>query len=241
MKIHKNSKYIITASLFVIGILVGVLMAAQFKVPNRVNGPIASVQSLKDAKKILDQEHIDLTNQIASTRSTINNKQDDLKANQKISKDLVEQAQALRDVAGITAQKGSGVVITLADAQTNTPTADSIVYASDIRDVVNVLWQAGAQAISVNDQRLVVSSSIDSTTNTILVNTTSIVNPFVIKATGDSNKLKSALNDKNVLSDIKQRQKNSHLIFNIETANVVNIDGFNGGFSVGHATIIGGN
>lgn len=230
--IAKNKTIII---LFIIGLAIGVLFAAQFRVPSRLDTPVASVTSLKDAKTVLDQDKDMLTQRISDTRILIDNKQNELKANQKISSSLVDQVQSLRSQAGITEVKGQGVVVTLADAKSGEPTIDSIVHASDIRDLVNVLWQSGATAISVNDQRLVFSSSIDSVVNTVLVNNSKITNPFVIKAIGDSSKMDKAIKDNSNLKDIRDRVKNNHLVLNVSTNKEVTISGYSGGLSVNNA------
>ncbi len=54
----------------------------------------------------------------------------------------------------------------------------------DIQALVNELWAAGAEAISVNDQRIVGRSSIRCVGPTILVNTNRLASPYVIKAIG---------------------------------------------------------
>ncbi len=238
MKLDKKNqqKYITTSLLLLIGLLAGVVIAAQFRIPNREAGPVASVTSLKDAKSILDQDHTDLSKEITDARNIINSKQNDLKSNQKISNNLVDQAQNLRNQAGLTDKKGSGLVITLADSQESPATTDSIIHAADIRDVVNVLWQSGATAVSINDQRIVVSTSIDSIVNTVLVNNINITNPFVIKAIGDQSKMKSNLDKEGNLVDLKDRKKSTKLIFNIESAKEVNIPSYDGGFSITNAT-----
>jgi uncharacterized protein YlxW (UPF0749 family) len=229
------SKYKTTIILLIVGLLIGVLFATQFKVPSRIDTPVASVSALKDSKTVLDDDQASLTKQISDTRELINNKQNELKANQRISNDLVDQVQDLRNKAGLSELKDNGVVITLADSQSGEATIDSIVHASDIRDLVNVLWQSGATAISVNDQRLVFSSSIDSIVNTVLVNNTKVTNPFVIKAIGDTKELTRSLNDSVNLKDIKDRQKSNHLVFNVATSQVT-ISSYSGGFSINNAT-----
>ncbi len=60
--------------------------------------------------------------------------------------------------------------------------------------VVNELKAAGAEAVSVNDQRLVAISWIRCAGPTIYVNATPQTPPFVLRAVGDPTKLQAALN-----------------------------------------------
>lgn len=102
---------------------------------------------------------------------------------------------------GLTDVSGEGVTVTMKD--NNSVTADAIsvtddislylVHDSDIRAIVNELENAGAEAISINDQRVVITTSITCEGNVISVNGQKISSPFTIKAIGNSLSLYSAL------------------------------------------------
>ena len=86
---------------------------------------------------------------------------------------------------------GEGVIITLRDGTTNNTdtlsslmATDVIVHNSDLLAVVNDLKNAGAEAISINDQRWVLTTAISCRGNTIDINGQRIGAPFVIKAIG---------------------------------------------------------
>ena len=68
-----------------------------------------------------------------------------------------------------------------------------IVHFSDILGIVNELKNAGAEAISINDQRIVSTTSITCEGNVINVNGEKTSSPFVIKAIGSSIYMNSAL------------------------------------------------
>ena len=73
-------------------------------------------------------------------------------------------------------------------------TGDSaIIHDSDIRTVVNELFASGAEAISINGERLVSTSSIRCVGPTVLVNNTRLSIPFEITAIGDSKTLEAGL------------------------------------------------
>ena len=82
-----------------------------------------------------------------------------------------------RFLAGLTPVQGPGVVVTLRDSKKPFPrnmpqgmAPPSIIHDSDINQVVNELKAAGAEAIAVNDQRLVATSSVRTAGPTVLIN-----------------------------------------------------------------------
>jgi len=105
-----------------------------------------------------------------------------------------------RFLAGLTPVQGPGVVVTLNDSKKSLPSLPSgmappnIIHDTDINQVINELKAAGAEAIAVNDQRLVATSSIRVAGPTVLINFIPVVPPFVIKAIGNPKMLAGAMN-----------------------------------------------
>jgi len=102
--------------------------------------------------------------------------------------------------AGLTAVRGPGVVVTLNDSPKRNPSetrqeviSNYLVHDSDIRAVVNELFASGAEAISINGQRLIASSSIRCVGPVVLVNSVQVAVPYVIKAIGNPENLEKAL------------------------------------------------
>lgn len=105
---------------------------------------------------------------------------------------LQKELKETNDLLGKNSVTGEGIIITLAHSGTNK------VYAEDLLEVVNLLKNAGAEAISINEQRIVYDSYIvDLTGNYITVNGERIVSPFTIKAIGNTSYLESAVAQKN--------------------------------------------
>lgn len=97
---------------------------------------------------------------------------------------------------GLTKVKGDGIVITLRDAQTTSQIEDAsslIIHDGDLRELVNELANAGAEAIEINGERIVNSTYILCAGNVILVNGEKISSPCTIKAIGQQEKLYGAL------------------------------------------------
>src|SRR6185437_13357565 len=104
-------------------------------------------------------------------------------------------AQRLRELAagtGLGKVTGDGVVVTLADAPpqidpvTGKPSDDNpgVVLDRDLQDIANALWQAGAEAIAINGQRLTATSAIRTAGGAILVDFRPVTGPYQIAAIG---------------------------------------------------------
>jgi len=122
-----------------------------------------------------------------------------------VSRNLNQDLQETKLFAGLSEVTGPGVVVTLTDSKKDrligVDPQSYLIHDRDIRDVVNELRAAGAEAIVVNGQRITVSSSIRCAGPIILINQEEMANPFTIQAIGDPDKLVSALNIKNGVLD----------------------------------------
>ncbi|MDD3365615.1 MAG: M56 family metallopeptidase [Syntrophomonas sp.] len=100
-------------------------------------------------------------------------------------------------LAGAVDVEGQGIVVTLSDGDSS-PIKDRnlLVHDADIRNVINQLIVAEAEAISVNDERLIASSAIEAGGAKIIINSKSYTSPFVIKAIGNSEKMVNNLESK---------------------------------------------
>ena len=113
--------------------------------------------------------------------------------------DLQSELSDLQARAGLTAVEGPGITVTLDDntvGLASSPQNDAnnyIIHYQYILRIVNDLKSGGAEAISVNDQRLTTTSEIRCVGNTILVNTTRLAPPFEIRAIGDVLSLEDAI------------------------------------------------
>lgn len=99
-------------------------------------------------------------------------------------------------ILGLSEVTGSGIVITLNDNNKISMSdyvgdlSSYLVHDADLRNIVNGLKNVGAEAISINEQRIITTSAIECDGNVILVNGKRISAPFVIKAIGYPEALK---------------------------------------------------
>ena len=97
----------------------------------------------------------------------------------------------LSESVGLRAMHGPGVKVTLADSDLREAPEggnvnDLVIHSQDVQAVVNALWRAGAEAVSINGQRLVGTSAVLCVGNTLLLNGTVHSPPYVVSAVGAS-------------------------------------------------------
>ena len=99
--------------------------------------------------------------------------------------------------AGLTAVRGPGVTAVLTDsALEESPTGnlnDLVIHEQDLQAVINALWAGGAEAISVNGQRILATTAIRCVGNTLLLHGGVYSPPYVIAAIGDDVALQAEL------------------------------------------------
>ena len=71
-----------------------------------------------------------------------------------------------------------------------------VVTDGDLQVFIQILWQAGAEAISINGYRLGVQTSVRTAGQTILVGVNQVQSPYKIQAIGDASALASAVGEK---------------------------------------------
>lgn len=110
---------------------------------------------------------------------------------------------------GLAEVTGPGVIITVADSDIDSnkvlDSSDLLVHDSDILKIVNELKNAGAEAISINGQRVILTTSIICGGNIININGERIGSPFEIKAIGSPEALANLSRPDGCLSLLQQR------------------------------------
>jgi uncharacterized protein YlxW (UPF0749 family) len=112
--------------------------------------------------------------------------------------DLTPRLTPQAAAAGLTAVKGPAVTVTLNDAPA-TVAADGIdpdllvVHQQDIQAVVNALWSGGAEAMTIQGQRVISTTGVKCVGNTVVLHGIPYAPPYVISAIGDASRLHAAL------------------------------------------------
>lgn len=104
------------------------------------------------------------------------------------------EVTTLQTITGFVPVAGEGIRIRLDNAPLADPETEYI-RDSDLALLVNALFTAGAEAISINGQRLTARSSIRNSGNAIEVNAVGIAPPYTLQVVGDSDTLASRILD----------------------------------------------
>lgn len=97
-----------------------------------------------------------------------------------------EKLKELNTYLGLTDVTGKGLIITVKDnTAAKLVTSKDLVHDGDLRAIVNEIKNIGADAISINGQRIVASTAINCAGAIVQINDESIGSPFVIKVIGD--------------------------------------------------------
>lgn len=107
-----------------------------------------------------------------------------------------EELKRYNMLLGLTDVTGEGITLTLSDSSGESGVLDLsslIVHDRDLKMIVNELANAGAEAISINGERIVNTTCITCAGNVIQINGNKVGSPFVIKAIGNQASLYGAI------------------------------------------------
>ncbi len=179
-------------SLILIGIIIGILLSLQYRITQDIEKTEAVRQTEELANQLtaLKKERDVLYDNVTKMRSQ-------LEMLYISEPQLLEEIRYASTLAGFNELTGKGVEVTLDDSITIMDLGDNpnlyIVHDEDILKVVNELKAAGAEAISINGERLVASSEVFCSGPTIRVNRKLLAAPFVIEAIGDPEHMVNSL------------------------------------------------
>ena len=97
---------------------------------------------------------------------------------------------------GLTDVTGNGIQIKVEDSKVTLITEDInmyLVHDADLREILNELSNAGAEAVEINGERIIGTTCITCAGNIISINGTRISSPFIIKAIGNQETLYGAI------------------------------------------------
>jgi uncharacterized protein YlxW (UPF0749 family) len=218
-------------------ILFGFLVTSQWQgqqersqIAVRYNAP------LTDAAFALQKDQNDLKAQLQDLRAQLDQIQASAATQGGATSELEKRIGELRTAAGLTALTGDGVVVQLDDSHTTPPGAanldQAICHSTDLTDILNTAWRGGAEAIGVNGQRVVATTSVYCVGSTIMVNGTLLSPPFNVAVIGAQNRLLGAFDDPGQLKDIKARRDVQGLGFRVTRASVINVPGYDGATTI---------
>ncbi len=182
LKLDFKAKIVLAFVFMVLGFMISV----QFKTTERQKTiHFERVEDLSERLKTVETEKAQLEEELASLRENG-------------STGLMDsELERISILAGTTAVEGQGIEIVLDDSAIPVTAGENpnlyIIHDEDLLRVLNELRAAGAEAISLNDQRILSISEVRCAGPTVSVNNVRSAPPYNIKAIGNSKNLVSAL------------------------------------------------
>ena len=175
------------AAIALVCVVLGIMLAVQFRTTQDIRSTIP-FQRIEDLSQRL--------NQTEKERDALLNEVHTLRQASSVTGGSKE-SELIKIGAGVVALQGPGVIVTIDDSKRPSKPGENpnlyLIHDDDILKVINELWAAGAEAISINDQRLIASSEIRCAGPTLSVNNTRYSPPYDIRAIGDPQTLETAL------------------------------------------------
>jgi uncharacterized protein YlxW (UPF0749 family) len=192
-------------AMLIAALAVGMLITFQW--PAALEGDTGAPDQVAQAIRLLELEQAELKAQVSRLRGTLTARQEEAAGSKGLLEDLQSELALQRARAGLVAVRGPGIRVTLTDSTRSWAgrADDLLIHDFDLRDVISLLWLAGAEAISVNGERVVHSTSVFCVGSTILVNDTRLAPPYVVLAIGDPDRLGDHLRNPGYLRGLRER------------------------------------
>nr|WP_204261706.1 DUF881 domain-containing protein [Blastococcus saxobsidens] len=197
---RRGGQVLVALTMAVAGLLVAVTYdQAAAKQQGRQEIRSALVGDIQDRSELSDE----LAAQLEDLRVEVSRTSDDLLAATAVGQRALDALARAEQGTGAVPVTGPGLLVTLANAEAEadddpvgggTATADprGRIQDGDLQRVVNALWAAGAEAISINRQRLGPTSAIRFAGEAVLVDFRPVTNPYEVSAIGDPDALAAA-------------------------------------------------
>lgn len=141
-----------------------------------------------------------------------------------------------------TAVRGPGVRVTLTDAPSSVSPegvdADLlVVHQQDIQAVLNVMWEAGAEAVTIQGQRVIATTGIKCVGNTVVLHDVPHAPPYVIEAIGDQRRIVDGLSRSHEIDVYKEYAKAYSLGYRQENVPDIVAPAYGGPAQLRHARV----
>lgn len=160
---------------------------------------------------------------------------------------IVTVTERYAPAAGTTAVQGPGLSVSLTDSPLRGDAIppglkadDLVVHQQDVQGVVNALWRGGAEAMMIQDQRIISTSAVRCVGNTLILQGRVYSPPFVITAIGDPDRLQRALDNDPTVQIYRDYVPVTGLGYAVERKKNIEAPAYAGSISLQHATPVRG-
>lgn len=195
-----KSKIAVSITIGLMSFMMIYVMLIQFNIVKEYDGEEIELMRETELKGTLasyKEKYNEINNQIIDTNAKIEKYQKDEKSEEDAIALLEEEVEQKNMLLGITDVQGQGIIITMDNPSDYTEEESRPISASDLVMLINELRMAGAEAISINGQRIVARSDVfEINSYRYNVDGERVTAPYTIKAIGDIKYLQSALSVK---------------------------------------------
>jgi len=160
---------------------------------------------------------------------------------------LQREIDRINGHAGLEPVSGPGVTVTLSDAPEDV--ADKvldqdeidpnrlIVHQQDLQSVVNAMWQGGAEAMTLQGQRIVSTTGIKCEGNAVLIQGVPYPQPYVVEAIGNPAAIQTAIESDEDVADYRSDAANPNIAvgWSLETEDQIEAPAYDGLLDLGYA------
>lgn len=157
---------------------------------------------------------------------------------------LGNKATELAPIVGSQSVSGPGLSVTLNDAKRTAAslpkdfTADDIVvHQQDVQSVVNAMWAGGAEAMMLQDQRVISTSAVRCVGNTLILQGRVYSPPYVIQAIGSPTEMRAELEQSESVTIYRQYAKLLGLGYDVKSMDKATFPAYAGSLTLQAARI----
>ena len=190
----KKGKITMTITMVIACFVLALVMSMQFKIASETD--ITSIENMREAELRTElanwkSKYEEVEKKYEETSSKIDEYKQNKESNEDTEKLVDDELQQVNMQLGKVDVQGEGIEVTLRETDNE---EISRITADDLILIVNALKVSGAEAISINDERIInMSDMVDINQSFIKINGQRIVAPYIIKAIGNQSYLESSL------------------------------------------------
>lgn len=230
-----NKRVVAAITLGIVCFVLTIAIFVQIKTTNNSNSTVAQTMEendLRDQVLRMKEKYDNIYAELQNATKKLEQVRENATKDDSEAKAKQEELRLNNMLLCQSDMTGEGVIITLKDGTTNNSdvlssltATDVIVHNSDLLQIVNDLKNAGAEAISINGERIVQTSSITCEGIIIKINNKKLGSPYVIKAIGSSATLETSLSIPCGYLDI---MKNDGVIVDIKKSDGLTVEKYDG-------------
>jgi uncharacterized protein YlxW (UPF0749 family) len=221
---------VLPSILLVLGILVTAAVVQERGREERLPAQVGELTDLIERRRATIRE---LSAELAVLSERLASAQAEQAAGSSQVRQVVARIDRLRVPAGVAAVTGPGVVVELTDsiaaARTRGDVTDLRIQDVDLQLVVNALWAAGGEVLSVNGRRVTATTAIREAGGRVLVNFRPVSSPYHLAAIGDPEAIRRGLASSEIARQFEVWTEVYGLGFAVRSEDLLRVSGLGAG------------